>query len=395
MVRKVALAYSGGLDTSVSILWLKEKYGCDVVTVTVDVGQKEEMREIEERAKLIGAIRHYSIDAKVEFASNYIFPSVKANAIYEGKYPLGTALARPLIAEKLVEVARREEAEAVAHGCTGKGNDQVRFDVTIRALDPKLKVIAPVREWDLDRDLEREFAMKRGMPVSMKKSRFSIDQNLWSRSIEGSELEDPFFEPPPNAFEWVKVSDLSNEPTYVNLDFDRGVPVALNGEEMEPVRLIKELNSIAGSHGFGIVDHMEDRLVGIKSREVYEAPAALSILEAHKDLEKLVLTKHELEFKRLVDVKWAWLVYNGLWIEPLRKALESFIEETQSRVSGVVKLKYYKGGMRVVGRKSPNSIYEHSLATYEKGSSFDQSLAKGFIELWGLQSRLGFRREKG
>jgi len=391
----VVLAYSGGLDTSVSILWLREKYGYDVVTLTVDVGQKEDLKEVEERAKAIGALRHYSIDAKSEFASDYIFPSIKANALYEGKYPLGTALARPLIAKKLVEVAEEEGAEAVAHGCTGKGNDQVRFDVTIRALNPRLKIIAPVREWGMDRESERRFAVERGIPISQKKSRFSIDQNLWSRSIEGSELEDPFFEPPQEAFEWVKVEDLPDEATYVTLRFEGGVPIALDGEELAPVELIERLNSIAGANGFGIVDHVEDRLVGIKSREVYEAPAALSILEAHKDLEKLVLTKHELEFKRLVDEKWSWLVYNGLWIEPLRMELDSFINEGQKRVNGEVRLKYYKGGMRIVGRKSSESIYDRSLATYEGASAFDQSLAKGFIELWGLQSRLGFRRVEG
>lgn len=389
MAGKAVLAYSGGLDTSVAIKWIKEKYDLDVVTCTVDVGQNEDLVEVGKKAMAIGAINHYEIDAKEEFVKQYVLKSIKANSLYEGEYPNSTALARPLLAEKLVEVAAKENAIAVAHGCTGKGNDQVRFDVGIKALNPDLKIIAPVREWNLNREDEIKYAQKNGIPVSKSSSLFSIDQNLWGRSIEGGPLEDPFAEPPEEAFEWcVSPRNAPQEPEYLEIEFENGVPIAVDGKNVKPIDLINFVNSKAGLNGYGIIDHVENRLVGIKSREVYECPAALTLIHAHKDLEKLVLTKHELAFKKTVDDQWTWLVYSGLWVEPLREALEAFIEKSQARVSGTVRIKLWKGAMRVVGRKSPNSLYVQRLSTYAKGSTFNQEAASGFIELWGLPSRV-------
>jgi argininosuccinate synthase len=392
---KVVLAYSGGLDTSVSIKWIKEKYGLDVVTCTIDVGQKENLAEIGEKALKIGAVNHHTIDAKEEFAKEYIFKSIKANGLYEGTYPLSTALARPLLASKLVEVANKEDAVAVAHGCTGKGNDQVRFDVTVKALNPSLKIIAPVREWNLNREGEIKYAQRNGIPISLHKSVFSVDQNLWGRSIESGPLEDPLTEPPEDAFEWcVPARNAPEKPEYLEIEFEKGVPVGVDGKEADPVRLINYVNSKAGLNGFGIIDQIEDRLVGIKSREVYECPAALTLISAHKDLEKLVLTRHELSFKSKVEEEWSWLVYSGLWVEPTRKALDAFIDETQERVSGTTRVKFFKGSMRLVGRSSPSSLYVHGLSTYNATSTFHQDAAIGFIELWGLPSRVASERGK-
>ncbi|MEM1993968.1 MAG: argininosuccinate synthase [Nitrososphaerales archaeon] len=389
---KVILAYSGGLDTSVAIKWLEEKYNARVVSVTVDVGQQENMAAIAEKAKKIGVDKHYNIDAKKEFVKDYIYPSIKANGLYEGKYPLSTALARPLIASKLVEIAHKENADAIAHGCTGKGNDQVRFDITIKALDPNLKIIAPVREWNLSREEEIQYAKEHGVPIEAKKSIFSIDQNLWGRSIESGPLEQPDFEPPEDAFEWVKpLSKTPDEPSYIEIRFEKGVPVSIDGSETDSVQMITALNEKAGLHGVGVIDHIEDRLVGIKSREVYECPAAICIIEAHKDLEKMVLTRHQLTFKELVDREWAWLVYTGLWVDPLRKNLDAFIDSTQKVVDGSVRLKLYKGGLRVVGRSARRSLYDVKLATYDKTSTFQQKAAEGFINLWGLPSTAAYK----
>jgi argininosuccinate synthase len=386
---KIVLAYSGGLDTSVCVKWLQEKYGAEVITLTLDLGQTEDFKEIADRSKATGAIKHYEVDVKDEFITNYVLPSIKANGMYEGKYPLATALGRPLIAAKLVEVAEKEGATAVAHGCTGKGNDQVRIDVTVRALDPTLKVIAPVREWNMSRDQELVYAKQHGIKLKPSNSIFSIDQNLWGRAIESGPLEDPNTEPPASAFEWVtQPKDAPDQAGYVEIGFVEGVPRTVDGQEMGDLELIRHLNKFAGKHGVGIIDHIEDRLVGIKSREVYEAPAAVTIIEAHRDLEQLVLTRHELAFKGGVEREWSWLVYSGLWMEPLRFALDSFVRTTQRRVTGTVRLKLYKGGLRVVGRSSKNSLYQVALSTYQKGSTFDQSSAVGFIELWGLQSRI-------
>lgn len=386
---KVVLAYSGGLDTSVSIKWLQEKYNYDVITVTVDVGQGEDFKKIEEKAYEIGAIKHYTINAINEFVNNYVNPAIKSNALYQGKYPLSSALSRPLISKYLVEIAEKEGAEAVAHGSTGKGNDQVRFEITIKALNPNLKVIAPVREWNLTREEEIEYAKKHGIPIkATKKNPYSIDQNLWGRSIEGGILEHPEEEPPEDVFEWtIDPVKAPETPGYITIHFHDGIPIGLNNEEMDEIKLITELNHFVGMHGVGRIDHMEDRLVGIKSREVYECPAALAIIEAHRDLEKFVLTRHENNFKEFIDQTWTQLVYNGLWMEPLRFDLQAFIDATQiPRVSGQVTLKLFKGGMRVVSRKSEYALYDLRLSTYDASSTFNQKDAIGFIELWGLQT---------
>ena len=389
MRRTVALAFSGGLDTSLSDKWLQEKYEADVITVTLDLGQRDDLEQVEKRSRQIGAKNHYTIDARSEFLRDYVTPAIKANALYEGKYPLSTALGRPLIGKKLVEVAEKEGADAVAHGCTGKGNDQVRIDVTVRAMNPSLEVIAPVREWNMSRDEEIAYAQKRGLPVKPSKSIYSVDQNIWGRSIESGPLENPDTEPPEEAFEWtVSPEEAPGEPGYLDISFQEGVPTKLNGRSMELLKLVSYVNQLAGSHGVGRIDHVEDRLVGIKSREVYECPAASVIIEAHRDLESLVLTRHELDFKAQVEREWAWLVYSGLWLEPLRLALDRFVSATQCRVTGSVRVKLYKGSMRVVGRSSEYSIYDLGLATYGRGSKFDQKNAIGFIELWGLQSRV-------
>lgn len=381
---KVVLAYSGGLDTSVCIRYLQKLHKLDVITVTVDCGQDDDFKEIESKAKTIGAIKHIYVDAKDEFAHDFVLPSIKANGLYQGKYPLATALARPLIAAKAVQVAEKEGATAIAHGCTGKGNDQIRFDVTIRALNPNLKIIAPVRDMNLTRDVEIKFAKEQNIPVSAESKRYSIDLNLWGRAVEGGNIEDADSEPPEEAFQFINFRN--DKAGYLELEFERGTPVSADEKRMPLVDLIQYVNDKASAHGVGIVDHIEDRVVGIKSREVYEAPAAVAIIEAHKDLEKMVLTKHELTFKGMVDEQWSWLAYSGLWQDPLRTDLDRFIDATQERVSGKVRLKLQKGSLRVVGRESKYSLYKNDLATYAAGSSFDQSLAKGFVELWGMQS---------
>lgn len=384
MANKVVLAYSGGLDTSVCIRYLQTLHKMDVITVTVDCGQDDDFVEIERRAKAIGAIKHVYIDAKDEFARDYVIPSIKANGLYQGKYPLATALARPLIAAKTVEVATKENAVAIAHGCTGKGNDQIRFDVTMRALRPDLKIIAPIRDMNLTRDVEIKYAKEQNIQISTEAKKYSIDLNLWGRAVEGGNIEDADFEPPEEAFQFINFKN--DKAGYVDIEFDQGVPVAVDGKPMPLTDLIQYVNDKAGAHGVGIVDHVEDRVVGIKSREVYEAPAAVTIIEAHRDLEKMVLTKHELAFKRSVDDQWSWLAYAGLWQDPLRTDLDRFIDATQTRVSGKVRVKLQRGSIRVVGRQSRYSLYKNDLATYAAGSTFDQSLAKGFVELWGLQS---------
>ncbi len=390
MRRKIVLAYSGGLDTSVLLKWLQEKYEADVITVTLDVGQKEDLAAIEEKAKKLGVLNHYSLDTKQEFVENYVFPAIKANALYEEKYPVSTALSRPLIAEKLVQIAEKEGADAIAHGCTGKGNDQVRIEVTAKALAPELSVIAPVREWKMDRNAEIEFAKKHGIPVPVSVEKpYSVDQNLWGRSIECGVLENPETEPPENVFEWtVSPEKAPDKPEYLTLEFEGGVPKAANGKTMKPLALIDFVDKVAGRNGVGRIDHVENRLVGIKSREIYECPAATVIIEAHKDLEKLVLTRHESAFKQQVDALWSDLVYTGLWNDPLKEDLDAFIESTQKRVSGKVKMKLYKGGFMIVGRSSPMSLYDVDLATYNIKSTFNQSSSAGFIELWGLQTRV-------
>ncbi len=392
---KVVLAYSGGLDTSVMIKWLQEKYEAEVITAIIDVGQREDFSEIENKALRLGAKNHYTIDAKEEFVKDYIFPAIMANALYEGKYPLSSALSRPLISKKLVEVAVKENADAIAHGSTGKGNDQVRFETTIMSLNPKIKVLAPVREWNLSRDEELKYAKEKGIPIKFKSSPYSIDQNLWGRSIEAGVLEDPSIEPPEDAFELtVDPKKAPDDPEYVKIKFENGVPTAINDSYLDGVSLISYLNELAGKHGIGRIDHIEDRLVGIKSREVYECPAAVTLIEAHRELEKLVLTKNELMFKQLIDQTWTNLVYDGLWMNPLRLDLEAFIKETQKRVYGEVKVKLFKGSVTVVGRSSPYSLYDIALSTYDSQSKFDQTFAKGFIEIWSLQTRAAYKALK-
>lgn len=389
---KIVLAFSGGLDTSVSARWLAEKYDAEVVTVTVDVGQQEDLNQIAERSKAIGVKSHYSIDAQDEFATDYLSPAIKANALYEGAYPLSTALSRPLICSKLVEVAQKEEASAVAHGCTGKGNDQVRFEVTAKSLVPDILVLAPVRDWNMSRDEEIKYAKDNGIRISEKKSIYSVDQNMWGRSIECGPLEDPNVEPPEEVYEWTTSPEKSpQKPEYISLEFMEGELVGLNSDTLRLRETIERLNLIAGRHGVGRIDHVENRLVGIKSREVYECPAAICILTAHKDLEKLVLTRHEARFKTIIESQWASLVYEGLWMEPLRRDLDVFIESTQKRVTGTVRLKLYKGIATPIARASPYSLYDLGLATYDASSTFDQSLARGFIELWGLPTTTASR----
>ncbi len=386
MSDSIVLAYSGGLDTSVAIRWIKEKYGLDVVTLTIDVGQADDLPEVERKSKVVGAINHHTLDCKTEFVEDYVFPAVKANALYEGKYPVSTALARPLIAEKLVEIAHEENAVAVAHGCTGKGNDQVRFEVAIKAHDPALKIVAPVREWKLSRAEEIRYAEKHGIPIPVDlENPYSVDQNIWGRSVECGILENPAKEPPHDVYEWTNAPENApSEPEYVTIGFEKGIPVSINGTAFDPVGLIKKLNYTGGKHGIGRIDHIEDRLVGIKSREVYECPAATLLIEAHKELEKLVLTRHEVWFKQQIDAQWANMVYTGLWNDPLKEDLDGFIEKTQQRVSGEVRLKVFKGSVQVVGRNSPMSLYDTVLATYDGSSTFDQGWSNGFIEIWAM-----------
>jgi len=393
---KLVLAYSGGLDTSVMIRWLKEKYGYDVVTLTVDVGQADDLAEVESKSKLVGAMKHYTLDAKREFVEDYVYPAIRANALYEWKYPVSTALARPLIAKKLVEIAHKEKAAAVAHGCTGKGNDQVRFEVTIKAFDPNLKIVAPVREWKLSREEEIQYAQKNNIPIPGDvENPYSIDQNIWGRSVECGVLEGPNNEPPSEAYEWTNSPEKAPDtPEYVSIDFDKGIPISVNGIHLGPIEMIEKLNIIAGNHGVGRIDHIEDRLVGIKSREVYECPAATLLIEAHRELEKLVMTRHEVWFKQLVDSEWTKLVYTGLWNDPLREDLDGFIERSQEKVTGIVRLKVYKGSVQVVGRTSPLSLYDTALATYNASSTFDQTWSNGFIEIWAMPTVVANARKR-
>jgi argininosuccinate synthase len=390
---KVVLAYSGGLDTSVAIRWIKEKYNLDVVALTVDVGNERDLEAIRQRALQIGAVQAEVVDGKDLFVKYFVWPALQAGAIYEGHYLLATALARPLIAKLMVDMAREVGAKAVAHGCTGKGNDQVRFDVAIQTLAPDLQIIAPVREWRMTRDEEIRYAQEHNIPIPVtKESPYSIDQNLWGRSIEAGVLEDPWQEPPEDAFAWTaNPKDAPDEPAYVEIDFEQGIPVAIDGRRMDGQELIRYLNELAGRHGVGRIDHIEDRLIGIKSREVYEAPAATVLYQAHYALEQLTLTKDQLRFKQLVAQEYASLIYNGLWFSGLHRDLEAFVASTQRQVTGTVRVKLFKGQSMVVGRKSPYSLYSHALATYDKADQFDHSAAVGFIKLWGLPTQVQAR----
>lgn len=388
---KILLAYSGGLDTSVAIHWLKEKYGCEVVAVTVDVGQSDDLKDAMRRAKSIGASRAWVIDAKKEFVEKYVLPALKANALYEGNYPLGTAIARPLMVAKLVEMAKRLDATSIAHGCTGKGNDQVRFEVSIMALAPDLNILAPTRDWKMSREEEIVYANDHNIPIPVSVEKpYSIDESIWGRAIECGILEDPWVEPPEDIFEWTKgIENSPDVPEYIEIGFDQGNPVSLNGASIDLLELIKKLNEIAGNNGVGRIDHIENRLIGIKSREVYESPAAVVLIKAHQDLESLVMTKDLLHYKKGIEQHYADLVYNGLWFSPLKEALDAFIDKTQELVTGTVKMKLFKGSAVVVGRESPYSLYSNSLSTYAKGDEFDHSAAKGFIYVWGLPLKVG------
>ncbi len=383
---KIVLAYSGGLDTSVCIRWLAEA-GYRVIAFCADVGQGENFKPIKERALRCGAEKVIVQDLKNHFVQKYILPALKAGAVYEGKYLLATALSRPLIAKALAEVAKQERATGVAHGCTGKGNDQVRIEVSLKILEPKLKILAPVREWDLkSREEEIRYAIKRRLPIeSRRKSRFSIDQNLWGVSIESGPLENPWVEPPPEAYLWTRdLSKAPAKPQGVQIEFKKGVPVKLNNVPQSLTHLIERLNRLGAQHGVGRTDLMEDRLVGIKSREVYEAPAATILHTAHRELEQLTLDRETLIFKEGIAQRYARLIYDGLWFTPLKEALDAFVEKSQKRVSGTVRIKLFKGSCIPVGRRSPYSRYQQSLATYAGKDRFDQRAAAGFIAVWGL-----------
>ncbi|MDQ1317597.1 MAG: argininosuccinate synthase [Candidatus Poribacteria bacterium] len=396
-VKKVVLAYSGGLDTSVALKWLQEEYNAEVITYTADLGQGRELDLVEQRAKDTGAVKVYIEDLREEFVKGYVFPALKAGAIYESRYMLATALGRPLIGKRMVEIAQKEGADAVAHGCTGKGNDQVRLDVTTMALDPKLKIIAPVRIWSMkSREEEIEYAQKHNIPVPVtKKSPYSIDLNLWGRSIECGILENPWLEPPDDIYELtVSPQKAPDEPTYVEIEFESGIPVKLDGKKLSPVDLIDTLSKIGGANGVGRVSYVEDRLVGIKSRETYECPAATILFPAIKALEELTLDRQTIHFKEeKISHEYSRLVYFGLWFSPLREALDAFIDVIEKNVTGTARVKLYKGNCNVVGAKSPYSLYDQAMATYDVGDMFDHTAAEGFIQLWGLPLKIKAARD--
>jgi argininosuccinate synthase len=388
-MEKVVLAYSGGLDTSVAIEWLRERYDLEVVTLTVDVGSNRDFTSLQQRALQIGAAKALVVDAKRIFVEYFLLPALQAEAIYQGYYPLATALSRPLMAKLLVDTAQEEGAFTVAHGCTGKGNDQVRFEVGITTLAPQLKIIAPAREWGMTRAQTILYAGEHGIPIPLAAdSPYSIDANLWGRSIECGILEDPWEEPPEEIFAWTKSpKDAPEEPYYIEIDFEQGIPLALDGDRLDRITLIQKLNDLAGSHGVGRIDHVEDRLVGIKSREIYEAPAATVLLQAHQALEGLILSKEQLRFKQKVATEYAELIYNGLWLTPFREDLTAYVQSSQRHITGTVRLKLFKGSCTIVGRKSPYSLYRHELATYDKEDVFNQQDSPGFIHIWGLPAK--------
>ncbi|MEL7355447.1 MAG: argininosuccinate synthase [Cyanobacteria bacterium J06560_6] len=388
---KVVLAYSGGVDTTVCIPYLKEEYGVkEVITLAADLGQGDELEPIRKKALDCGAADSVVTDVIEPFITDYAFPAIQANALYENRYPLSTALARPLIAKLLVDTAEKYGADAVAHGCTGKGNDQVRFDVAIAALNPNLKVLAPAREWGMSREEAMAYGEKFGLTFPVKKSSpFSIDRNLLGRSIEAGPLENPWTEAPEEIFVMTQgIADTPDEPEYVEIGFEQGTPTSLNGNALSPVELVTQLNDAAGRHGIGRIDMVENRLVGIKSREIYEAPALLVLIAAHRDLESLTLTGDVTQYKRNIEQSYAQIVYNGLWYSPLKSALDAFIQQTQTRVSGTVRVKLFKGNAVISGRKSTNALYSEELATYTADDQFDHKAAEGFIYVWGLPTRV-------
>ena len=389
MSEKVILAYSGGLDTSVAIRWLQEKYGLEVIAFAVDVGSEPDLPAIKAKALKLGAVKSLVGDVRREFVDGYLWPALKANAVYQGEYPLATALARPLMARVLVDAARAEGATAIAHGCTAKGNDQVRFDVSIMSLAPDIRIIAPAREWGMTREETIAYAEAHGIPIPISaQSPYSLDQNLWGRAIECGALEDPWYEAPDDAFIWARpLSETPDKPEYVEIDFKEGIPVAVNGKKMGGLEMLEYVNEVAGRHGVGKIDHIEDRTVGIKSREIYEAPAAVVLVKAHRALESMTLSRAQLKFKEYVSAEYSDLVYNGLWFTSLREDLAAYVDSSQRFVTGTVRLKLFKGGAAVTGRKSPYSLYRHDLATYDEGDTFEHGDAVGFIHLWGLPAR--------
>ena len=393
---KVVLAYSGGLDTSVAIKWLQDKYNLDVIAIGINVGQPPSKDDIVARALRNGALKSDFVDKRKEFVEEYIWPSLKANAMYQDVYPLSTAIARPLIVKTLVEFAQANGAKYIAHGCTAKGNDQVRFDVGIVSLDPTLKVIGPMREWVMTREEEIEYAKQNNIEILVKaENPFSVDENLWGRSCECGVLEDAWQEPPEEAWEWTTCpKDAPDKAEYLTIDFEKGIPVAIDGKKYGPIEMVEKLDEIACKHGVGRIDHVEDRLVGIKSRETYECPAATVLLKAHKALEFMTLQKDVLEYKRGVEQKYSEILYNGLWFGVLRESLQEFIDKTQEYVTGSVRVKLFKGSVTVVGRKSPYSLYDEGLATYAKGDEFDHKSAVGFIYCWGLPNKTTAKAHK-
>jgi argininosuccinate synthase len=395
---KVVLAYSGGVDTSVCIPYLKHEWGVnEVITLAADLGQGDELEPICEKALKSGADESLVADLKESFITDYAFPAIQANALYENRYPLSTALARPLIAKRLVEVAAEYGADAVAHGCTGKGNDQVRFDVSIAALNPDLKVLAPAREWGMSREETIAYGERFGIQSPVKKSSpYSIDRNLLGRSVEAGPLEDPWNEPLEEVYVLTQaIAQTPNEPEYIEISFEQGIPKALDGKPLSPIDLVSKLNVLAGKHGFGRIDMIENRLVGIKSREIYEAPALMLLISAHRDLESLTLTADVTQYKRGIEETYAQLVYNGLWYSPLKAALDAFIQKTQERVSGAIRIKLFKGNATIVGRQSVNSLYTPGLATYGSDDEFDHKAAEGFIYVWGLPTRVWSQQIRG
>jgi argininosuccinate synthase len=400
-VERVLLLYSGGLDTSVMLKWIQDSYGAEVVCLTVNLGQPgEDYAVIEDKARSLGAVECHVVDARERFARDFVAPAIKANALYGGGYPLFTALGRPLIAQLAVEQARESGCDTIAHGCTGKGNDQVRIEATVATLAPELRTIAPVRSWQMGREEEIAYAREHGIPVKggTEAAPYSIDDNLWGRSSEGRWIEDLGHAPEDDVFQLVtRPEEAPDEAQTIEVGFERGVPVALDGERLEIVELLESAAQIGARHGVGIVDHIEDRIVGLKVRDIYEAPAAAILLTAHQELEKLVGTIHQNQFKPELDRRWAFLVYAGLWWEPLRGDLDAYIEAANQQVTGTIGLRLYKGGVRVVTRSSPNAVYDADLASFaESGGLFSQAASPGFIELWSLQSRLAHRiRERG
>ncbi len=396
---KILLLYSGGLDTSCMLKWLQETYGAKLYTFTADIGQEfadaNRFKEIEEKAYKLGAVKHFTVDLKEKFVNEFIYPTIKANGLYQGIYPLSTAVGRYLIAIEAIKIAKAEKIDVIAHGCTGKGNDQIRFNITAKAYAPEIEVLQPMIEWNMGRDEEMKYAKKHGIPISNQNKKYSTDENLFGRSAECDILERPEIEPPEDSREWTtSPEDAPDKPENIFINFEEGIPVGLNGEKMNGVDLIGRLHEIGCKHGVGRIEHMEDRAIGLKSRETYEVPAALMLIRAHKDLEKYVCTKHENSFKTIVDQRWTELAYEGLWIDPLRDALQAFINEINQKVTGSVKVKLFKGSVEVVARESPYGLYDLNLATYETESSFDQTLSYGFIPIWGMQSEMGFLIKK-